>query len=87
MKLSNIRIKLLIPAVLFGLCAPAGAADSPKAGPVVKHPLAKSQRVTNKTNQTADESHALQVRERPHHGINADAGVPPSGVPSETMDA
>jgi len=87
MKLSSTCLKLLIPAMLLGLGAPAGAAESPKGNPSVKPPLAKNQRVTNKTNQTADEVRALQVRERPHHGINSDAGVPPSGVPTETMHA
>jgi len=87
MKLSSTYLKLLIPAMLFCFGASAGAAESARGDPAGKHLLAKTQRVAHRTGRSAGDDRLQPPRERPHHGINSDAGIPPSGVPVITMHA
>jgi len=83
-------IKLLVPVTLaVAFAASAGAAESPKTAPAAAQPAAhqtmKIKRADANLQQTAAESDGR--RSRDHNRINNDAGVPPSGVPSETMNA
>lgn len=78
---------LIIPALALSVSATALAAQStrqvPKNLQIQKHATVK--KVAQNQETTAEESYR-STRGHPN-SINNDAGVPPSGVPSETMNA
>jgi hypothetical protein len=87
--------KLLLPATLAvafaGSATVAGAAEAIKPAPTATRPAGPQamqiKRAHGEANlkQTAAESDGR--RSGGHNRINNDAGVPPSGVPTETMNA
>jgi hypothetical protein len=83
-------IKVLLPATLaVAFAGPAIAADAAKSAPAATKPAThqtmkiKRERGEANLKQTAES----EGRRADHNRINNDAGVPPSGVPSETMTA
>lgn len=83
-------IKLLLPATLaVAFAGSAFAAEAAKSAPAATQPAThqsmkiKRARAEANLKQTAAESESR----RDHNRINNDAGVPPSGVPTETMTA
>ncbi|MDB5803278.1 MAG: hypothetical protein JWN73_600 [Betaproteobacteria bacterium] len=81
-------IKLLLPATLaVAFAGSAFAAEAAKPAPTATQPAThqamkiKRARAEANLQQTAAEGR----RQGDHNRINNDAGVPPSGVPSETM--
>ena len=82
---------LLIPALAVsftaGLSAIAGAAESAGKDPAVKHPLLQKRAPLKRISRNEETATQTPRMRQGHDGINNDAGVPPSGVPSETMNA
>ena len=84
-------IKLLLPATLaVAFATSAGAAEAVKTTPAASRAAVqqsmkvKRVRADVKPQQTAAENEARS--QGGHNRINNDAGVPPSGVPTETVN-
>lgn len=80
-------LQILIPALAIGVGAGAGAAESAhkaKADQKANHAVAQKRQMRKISEQTAEETPRKSQR---GDGLNNDAGVPPSGVPSETLNA
>lgn len=83
-------IKLLLPATLaVAFAASAGAAESPKTAPVMTPPAPHQAMKIKRARASNLRQTAVEV-DGPdndgHTGINSDAGVQPSGVPTETVN-